>query len=181
MDIDSSLVQVIIVVVISIAYGVWGALRKINQWIQTHRLPQSERENLSAPAPQAGASSTLTRETAREGPRDLRTTLLEELEKAFRGVEQSMQEAAAPPSPPRPVPTPPPPHRTAEEAPLERAVRPGTGARHLAAGGVEIHETAFVKRSRLDHLAALRSPEDMKRAMLLHEILSSPRALRPFE
>ncbi|HUT25958.1 MAG TPA: hypothetical protein VM492_16605 [Sumerlaeia bacterium] len=177
-DIDSSFVQVIIVIVITLAYGVWGAVRKIDRWIQTHRLPQSERGRVSAPVREVKASATSTRETMREAPRDLRTTLLEELEKAFRGVEEPVQEAAARPSPPRPAPTPPP---LPEEAPPERAVRLDKGGKRLTSTGIEIQATASVRRSRLDHLAALRSPEDMKRAILLHEILSPPRAVRPFE
>jgi Na+-transporting methylmalonyl-CoA/oxaloacetate decarboxylase gamma subunit len=51
--------------------------------------------------------------------------------------------------------------------------------RRLTASGIEIHSTAHIQGTRFDHLAVLRSPEDLQKAILLHEILSPPVAMRP--
>jgi hypothetical protein len=43
---------------------------------------------------------------------------------------------------------------------------------------IHVLPPAAVQRARLDHLAVLRSPADLQRGILLHEILGPPRAFR---
>jgi hypothetical protein len=51
--------------------------------------------------------------------------------------------------------------------------------RRLTDSGIEIQEAAVIQEARFDHLAVLRSPEDLQKAILLHEILSPPVSMRP--
>jgi hypothetical protein len=50
--------------------------------------------------------------------------------------------------------------------------------RRLTSSGIEIQTTAVIQETRFDHLAVLRSPEDIQKAVLLHEILSPPVSMR---
>jgi len=51
--------------------------------------------------------------------------------------------------------------------------------RRMTASGIEIHSTTKIQGARFEHLAVLHSPEDLQRAILLHEILSPPVSMRP--
>ncbi len=73
----------------------------------------------------------------------------------------------------RPVAVPPPPAMTS------RAIQTAADGRRLTDSGIEIQEAAVIQEARFEHLAVLRSPEDIQKAILLHEILSPPVSMRP--
>ena len=184
---DDNTVKMIVAILIGVGYAIVTVVKKIDRWIQTHRIPHPPQQESSPVSP---PRSVPTRPSAPEQPRPAQQQpqtpwelLRGELEKAFGGAieDEERQETFSMPRPaPRPRPVP------------ERIVvqEESEGPRFSVRGRTEslaLKTTpqmpgvrkATLHHGNLSHLAVLRSPEDMKRAMVIHEILAPPKALRP--
>ncbi|MBN1867692.1 hypothetical protein JW916_10405 [Candidatus Sumerlaeota bacterium] len=184
---DENSLQLVLLVLIGVVYAVVAVVKKIDKWIQTHRFPRDMRE--PGPASPAAPSEAPSRppsrgETPAPRPRDVARDLMRELERAFGGV--TVEEA--PSAPPIPVPPPPPPGRPAATPvpveprddvwPRSQDGAPSVARRRSVSGGSRTEGTAQVQRRQLGHLAALRSRDDLRRGVLVHEILGPPKSLR---
>lgn len=167
---NDELVKVIIWVAIAVVYAIVAIARKANKWIEEHRVPTARPEETPyrpiRPAPPVA-------------PRPETPTTLPELVETLMGEQRpkrpeqrvaretpTVREMRYPrPKPVVPVAAPKPaaPRQMPPMAPVQPALRAATAA---------VHHRAF------DHLRALGSKADLKRAILLHEILSPPVAMR---
>ena len=187
---NDNIIQLIVFILIGVGYAVVAVIKKMDKWIQVHRMPQPRAPEQGPPLPRPGQPHP---PAERDQRKNLATTLMEELQKAL------VEARGEPEAPPPPVAPPPPPGRapaasyaseprgaTQSAATSHRKRRNVAGIRQtrtgerITASGIRMMEAASVERARLGHLAVLRSAADIRNGIVLHEILGPPRALRPF-
>jgi hypothetical protein len=173
-------INMILMVLIGVVYGIGAVIKKIDRWIQVHRMPREMRPGQEQPAPPPPETpdprETEPQAAAQPTPSEAGAILMRELQKALGVPEQAQQKPEQPVSPPeKKLPVEQPPKRAEHAAP---AIRRTTDGRRITSTGIVVEEAARVVEKDMSHLAILRTPEDLKRAVLLHEILSPPRSLR---
>lgn len=167
---DDQTIQVIIGLLIGAGYLIVTIVKKVDRWIQTHRVPPEYRQQQ-----QSSEQSRPARGEPSPRPMpDLGTLLRRELEKVLRGGEE---EPASPvyAAPPKPKPMP------AAPAPSRSRALPGLAGPRQAAALMQTaaaSKEAMISRKGTGHLTAIRSFADAKRAIIMHEILQPPLAMR---
>lgn len=185
-------IQVILVILIGLAYGVAAVVKKINAWVKQHRFPPKGKEKAAPfgppqhpPTPQLTAAPP---EKTLAESQSVQTTLMKELKKALGGLELGREKEpdllAEPKFGPIPSPvvkTPPPIPREydSEFDESAQAIRTTSDGKRVTSTGIVVQDAAKVARVQFDHLAVLKSPQDLNRAILMHEILAPPRSRRP--
>jgi len=187
---DTPPIQMIVMVLIGVVYAIGTVIKKIDRWIQVHRMPPDMRLGQEQPAPSAAPPRTpepreMERRpgpAAQPKPAEAGAILMRELQRALGVPETAQQAQEAAPKPPSPVPeaspAAEPPSRAEGAERLTSAIRRTADRRRITSTGIVVEEAARVTQRDMSHLALLRNPEDLKRAVLLHEILSPPRSLR---
>lgn len=174
MEDNGQLIQVIIGVLIGAAYVVAAIVKKIDAWIQTNRMPPEQRRKASQP---------VVRHEAPQGPLpDLKTILMQELEKALETEK---------PAPPEQLPEPHPsplfpqfpahtqkPASAAIAPPVAQTGKPPKPRPRPKAAPATPHAAHPPAGIRIRRAELLREPSDMGRAIILHEILSPPLSVR---
>jgi hypothetical protein len=184
---DDNTIQLVLAVLIGVGYAVAAAVKKIDRWIQTNRLPREARERQSAPRPDSRSvpveresSQSSTGEKPAPKPHAAPRDLMRELERAF-GVVIEEEEPAAPPVPiPVPAPKPPPPDAREGRARDEQGVSSAVQRRAAptAVSAARGRNAIRVRQRGVGHLAILRDRDDLRRGILAREILGPPKALR---
>jgi hypothetical protein len=169
-QIDDQLVQVIIAILIVVVSVIVSIVKRADRWIQVHRFPPEMRERSKSqtgrPAPASAPPEKRERPT-------LQTILMREMQKALRAPEAEAEQAPVlrPAPQPRPIPVAAP---RREPSSLVRPWVPST----VSPRATQAAAAPALRRRHLGHLAVLHSREDIKRAVLLQEILLPPLALR---
>ena len=178
---DDNLGTLLAMIAIAVISAIVTVIRKIDKWIQIHRMGRQAPEG--QPPTQSAQPPVPTEQEAREQPSraaEIQRRLMEELERALGGTEpESPPDAVLPQRPPPPLPQAQPAVAEPPGARERRALEPtGRAGERVTSTGIVIHEAATVRRRHHDHLAVLRDRSDLLRAAVLHEILSPPLALR---
>lgn len=188
-----------IVVIINIVSSIWNSAKKSREKkLKQDQQKASHNAGTARPIgmPQRSMKTAPpVRQTAppqaigKEAPRSLQEALMRELKRAMsqgqqtpkpqevrpeqRAVKLARQLNVAPPLPPKlPEPKATPHH-------ARTLFKTDASGQRTTSTGVRLSEAGTVKQKVLGHLAVIRSPEDMRKAMVMHEILSPPRSRRP--
>lgn len=173
-------VQLILFLLIVFGSSIWTGLKKVNEWINKNRMPKPAPKE---PAPQERSFNQPRpeeREVPTQKPRKETPSAFEifqELEQALTGkAEKKAEEAPKPKAAPPPEPRP--KGRLAQQL-AKRAQDPAMAFSYSSRKKNRLHGLNRRKESRAAQL--FQNPKDLRRGILMQEILSLPRAHRPFQ
>ena len=187
--VSPDVVQLIIILLVVFGSAIATLLRRLDRWIQEHRFPPGERPAGAASrpsVPEPAPKPTVEEEEAEEPA----TVLMRELERAL--LDRERPHPAPPRAEPPPI-APLPGHlapRPSDEVVLARraavvravdeaaAPLPSVRPQPAAAPPTAVYGAASVSRHRYGHLAQLHSPADLRKAIVLTEILGPPACYR---
>jgi hypothetical protein len=197
---DTDTGRIIVFVIIAIVYGISAVVKKFRRWSEENkarqrqmRLPEEITDRMPTQVP-------------RESPQDLPGSLLGELERKLRDFQEGLprQETQQPREARLPSPNSFPQTQASPQAQPQRQSQPqpqpqraatqrqriGAGSRMVSRPAIPSvspamqrsiiagREVAAVRHRHLGHLAVLRDSEDIRRGIVLNEILSPPLASR---